>query len=280
MDCPSGRAGDKPGQLVAEMAEGGESVHVEKVSDTLGALLRLLGVLIPFELEHDGLSYVDHTRLLEAMLRNANAREEARGRERGRERERERGREGGEHAEGATAQQSRAERDGNDGQKGERRQRSAQQRAGEGDTRASQKNIMMLSTCTHQPMQTGATPQPFAANATRVAPALSQPRLKPPSAASGACSPLRPGDERLLCITPTALRVHRQIGTNLLAVTVAKLGPRAAAAHRLVHADQLLGDLLSADPVRLARQGGASTRAPEAVGHAGPRARAERRNAP
>ncbi len=44
------------------MAEGGESVLVEKISDTLGALLRLLGVLIPFQLEHDGLSYVDHTR--------------------------------------------------------------------------------------------------------------------------------------------------------------------------------------------------------------------------
>ena len=47
------------------MAEGGESVHIEEISDTLGALqplLRLLGVLIPFQLEHDGLSYVDHTR--------------------------------------------------------------------------------------------------------------------------------------------------------------------------------------------------------------------------
>ena len=101
MDCPSGRAGDKPGQLVAEMAEGGESVHIEEISDTLGALLRLLGVLIPLQLEHDGLSYVDHTRLLEAMLRNGNAREEARERERGRGREREgerageRGRESG-----------------------------------------------------------------------------------------------------------------------------------------------------------------------------------------
>jgi hypothetical protein len=142
------------------MAEGGESVHIEEISDTLGALLRLLGVLIPLQLEHDGLSYVDHTRLLEAMLRNGNAREEARERERGRGREREgerageRGREwekdkeregGRGHAEGATAQQSRTERDGNDGQTGERRQRSAQQRAGEGERRVSKTIITILS---------------------------------------------------------------------------------------------------------------------------------------
>ena len=61
-------AGDIRCQLIAEAAQGREGVHVEQVAHALGALLRLLRVRIPFQLEHDGLGYVDHTILLEARL--------------------------------------------------------------------------------------------------------------------------------------------------------------------------------------------------------------------
>jgi hypothetical protein len=55
--------------FVAQLPQRRKRVHVQQVAHAFGGLL-VLGFLLPRELKHHGLCYVDHTRLLEPVLRH------------------------------------------------------------------------------------------------------------------------------------------------------------------------------------------------------------------